>query len=67
MCRLIQIALLSLALAGGPALASDPIEARVQEIERLAVTAHWRESNAKIDALTLSEAEFSPYQRARMD
>lgn len=65
MLRLIQIALLSLALVGAPALASDA-ETQVQEIERLGVTAHWRESNAKIEALSSRPDALTPEQRHRI-
>lgn len=72
MYRLIPIVLLSLAFAGGPARAADPrapdpVEAQVQEIERLAVTAPWRESSAKIDALGSSHAVLSLQQSDRIE
>jgi diguanylate cyclase (GGDEF)-like protein len=66
MDRLILIALLSLAFAGAPAFAADALEAQVQEIERLGVTAHWRESNAKIDALSPRLDALTPDQRHRI-
>lgn len=65
--RLILAALLSLAMAGGVAFADDALEAKVQEIERLGVTAHWRESNAKIDALSPRLAALTPEQRDRIE
>src|SRR5690606_909852 len=79
MFRPVAIALLLLALAWVPAvLAQSPaagvpsgdaaaLEAKVQEIERLAVTAHWRESDAKIDALAPSRSALSQQQRHRVD
>lgn len=67
MDRLILIALLSLAFAGAPAFAADALEAQVQEIERLGVTAHWRESNAKIDALSSRLDALTPDQRHRIE
>ncbi|MEZ0471597.1 diguanylate cyclase [Luteimonas salinilitoris] len=66
MYRLIQIALLSLAFASAPVLATDALEAQVQEIERLAVTAHWRESNAKIEDLSSRLDALTPEQRHRV-
>src|SRR5688572_320403 len=65
--RLILGVLLSLALAGVPALADDALEPRVEEIERLAVTAHWRESNARIEALSPQLEALSPVQRIRIE
>ncbi len=72
MHRLISILLLSLAFVGGSAHATDPItadpaETKVQEIERLAVTAPWRESTAKIDALASSHDVLSLQQRNRIE
>lgn len=67
MDRLILIALLSLAFVGAPAFAADALEAQVQEIERLAVTAHWRESNAKIKALSPRLDALTPEQRHRIE
>jgi diguanylate cyclase len=67
MDRLILIALLSLAFAGAPAFAADALEAQVQEIERLAFTAHWRESNAKIGDLSSRLDALTPEQRHRIE
>jgi diguanylate cyclase (GGDEF)-like protein len=65
--RLIAIASLALACAGAPVLAADTPEAQVQEIERLAVTAHWRESNAKIESLAPRRDALTPEQRHRIE
>ena len=43
------------------------LEAQVQEIERLAVTAHWSQSDARIDALERQRAALTPLQRHRLD
>jgi diguanylate cyclase (GGDEF)-like protein len=67
MDRLLLIALLSLALAAAPAFAADASEEQVHEIERLAVTAHWRESNAKIEALSSRLDALAPEQRHRIE
>ena len=67
MFRLIAIASLALACAGAPALAADTPEALVQEIERLAVTAHWRQSNAKIESLSSRPDALTPEQRHRIE
>lgn len=67
MARLISIALLWLAFAGLPALAADALEAEVGEIERLSVTAPWRESDEKIRALAPRLDELSPLQRHRVE
>ncbi len=67
MDRLILVALLSLAFAGMPAFAAGPLEAKVQEIERLAVTAHWRESNRKIEELSAQLDALDPQQRQRIE
>ncbi|WP_407351173.1 diguanylate cyclase [Luteimonas sp. R10] len=61
-----HITLLLLAFAGAPALAADGLEAQVQQIERLAVSAHWRESNAKIEALSSRLDALTPEQRHRV-
>jgi diguanylate cyclase (GGDEF)-like protein len=58
--------LLSLVFAGAPAFAADALEGQVQEIERLAVTAPWRESDAKIRALGSLDA-LTPEQRRRVE
>ncbi len=65
--RLIPIALLLLAFAGTPAFAGDTLEAQVQEIERLGITAHWRQSNAKIEGLAPRLDELTSEQRQRVD
>ncbi|MEO8365734.1 MAG: diguanylate cyclase [Pseudoxanthomonas sp.] len=78
MFRLVAIALLSLALACVPAaVAQSPAddalpadaaaEAKVQEIEGLAVTAHWSKSDAKIEALAQQRSALTPLQRQRID
>ncbi|GGK03732.1 GGDEF domain-containing protein [Luteimonas terricola] len=67
MCRLIPIAFLLLALVGLPAFANDAVEAEVREIERLAVTAHWRQSDARIERLKPRLDRFSPEQRQRLE
>ncbi|WP_219339652.1 diguanylate cyclase [Luteimonas salinisoli] len=61
------IAVLLLAFAGGPASASDALEAEVREIERLAFTAHWRESDARIAALAPRLDSLAPEQRHRIE
>ena len=65
--RLCPLLLLALALAGGPSRASEALEARVAEIERLAVTAHWRESNARIAALAPQLDALDAAQRQRIE
>ena len=73
MLRPVAIVLLSLALVYAPtAVAQSPadataLEAQVQEIERLAVTAHWSQSDAKIDALGQRLDALTPLQRHRLD
>jgi diguanylate cyclase (GGDEF)-like protein len=67
MCRLAPIALLLLALCCAPVAASEALEAEVQEIERLAVTAHWRESNRAIAGLAPRLDAFSEAQRRRLE
>jgi len=72
MFRPVAIALLSLALACAPAMAQSPadamaLEAQVKEIERLAVTAHWSQSDGRIDALGPRRAALTPLQRHRID
>lgn len=58
--------LLLLLLAGGPAFASAELEAEVAAIERLAVTAHWRDSQSRISALEPRQHELTPAQRQRL-
>src|SRR5690606_23380107 len=60
-------ATLLLALAVAPAFASDALEAKVQEIERLSVTAHWKVSNAKIRELAARSDALTPGQRQRVE
>lgn len=74
MSRPVAIALLWLACACAPAFAAvaspadaAALEAQVQEIERLAVTAHWRDSDKKIGALGSRLAALTPLQRHRID
>ncbi|RZA28226.1 MAG: tetrapyrrole methylase, partial [Lysobacteraceae bacterium] len=73
MFRSAAIALLSLAVACAPAaVAQSPAdamarEAQVKEIERLAVTAPWRQSDARIDALGPQRAALTLLQRHRVD
>ena len=67
MYRLIPLLLLLLAFAGAPAKASDSIEAQVQEIERLGITAPWRESSEKINTLTSGQDVLSLQQRQRVE
>ncbi len=64
---LIQAALLLLAFAAAPAFATQALEERVQEIERLGVTAHWRESDARIASLAAQQAALSTQQRQRVE
>lgn len=64
---LLQAVLLLFALAGMPASASPDIEAQVQEIERLGVTAHWRESDARISALSPQQGALTAEQRQRVE
>src|SRR3546814_63212 len=60
-------------VAQSPATAAQPaddaaaLEAKVQEVERLAVTAHWHESDAKIDALAPVRSSLTLQQRHRID
>ena len=79
MFRPVARMLLLLAFACAPAATAQPeaagaaapdtaaIEAKVEEIERLAVTAHWRESDAKIKALAPMRGALTPQQRHRVD
>jgi tetratricopeptide (TPR) repeat protein len=64
--RLAAIVLL-LALQCVPVAASEALEAEVQEIERLAVTAHWSESDRKIEGLVPRAGGFSEEQRQRVE
>jgi diguanylate cyclase (GGDEF)-like protein len=76
MSRPLAIALLWLAFACacGPSFAAHAtpadaaaLEAKVEEIERLAVTAHWSVSDARIDALAPQRSALTPLQRHRVD
>ena len=68
MGRLIASALLGLALACAPGFAQDgPLDAQVRDIERLAVTTHWRESEAAIARLESQAAELGQAQRQRLE
>ena len=68
MGRLIASAVLGLALACGTAFAQDdPLDAQVRDIERLAVTAHWRESEQAVARLLERGARLTPAQRHRLD
>jgi diguanylate cyclase (GGDEF)-like protein len=61
-------ALVAVALAMAPVFSQDsPLEAQVLEIERLAVTAHWRESEAAIAALADRAGNLTDEQRYRLD
>lgn len=60
------------AVAQSPAAGASPgdvaaLEAKVQEIEQLAVTAHWSKSDAKIEALAQQRSALTPLQRHRID
>lgn len=67
MSRWTSAAFLLLALAGAPALADEALEPAVGEIERLALTSHWRESDARIRALDAKRDALSAAQRQRVD
>ncbi|MDN5781529.1 MAG: diguanylate cyclase [Luteimonas sp.] len=78
MFRLAAIAFLWLAFGGVPVAVAQPaaavapagagaLEAKVQEIERLAITAHWSESNAKIADLGPRRNALTQLQRQRVD
>ncbi|MCC9597288.1 MULTISPECIES: diguanylate cyclase [unclassified Rubrivivax] len=64
-CR--SAAALWLALAGLPAFANGALEPQVAEIERLGVAAGWRDTNAKIQALSPQLPALSPEQRQRLE
>src|SRR3546814_16801158 len=55
------------ATAAQPADDAAALEAKVQEVERLAVTAHWHESDAKIDGLAPERSSLTLQQRHRID
>jgi len=68
MGRLIAGVLLGLAFAWMPALAQDDaLEAQVREIEKLAVTAHWRKSEAAIARLSELPGTPTAEQRHRIE
>src|SRR5690606_35388891 len=68
MSRLVRIAaVLLLVLAGPRVFANDGLEAQVAEIEQLSISAHWRESQRKVDGLAAHVDELSPAQRARVE
>src|SRR5690606_24706060 len=79
MSRPVAIALLLLVFAwarvlpaqspgvGAPRADASALEEEVGEIERLAVTAHWRESDAKIEALAPVRSALTQQQRNRID
>ena len=61
------LAFLLLALAGAPAHADDALEPAVREIERLALSSHWQESDARIRALDAKRDALSVGQRQRIE
>lgn len=67
LASLIRNALLALLLAGAPAVAAGDPEAKVREIERLAITAPVAESNARITALAPDMGALTPGQRQRVE
>lgn len=67
LASLIRNALLALLLAGAPAVAAGDPEAKVREIERLAITAPVAESNARITALAQDMGALTPGQRQRVE
>lgn len=67
MRRLALAALLWLAGCWAAAIAAAPLEDQVREIERLGVTTHWRESNARIEALSSRRDELTQDQRHRIE
>lgn len=67
MDRLSKLSFLLLALVLLPAFAQDDLESRVSEIETLAFTAHWRESNERIAALASQAGQLSTGQRQRIE
>lgn len=66
MHRLLAMLCLSLAWLAAPVHGNDALEPEIREIERLGVTAHWRESNARIDALSSRLDALAPQQRQRV-
>lgn len=67
MHRLLPWCLLALSLAGGPVAAFVGVEERIGEIEQMSVTAHWRESDARIDRLATELAGATQVQRQRVE
>lgn len=67
MYRPIPFALWLLTIGLAHAFASGDPEAEVREIERLNVTANWRESDAKIASLAPRFDALSPAQRSRVE
>lgn len=67
MRRFPAIAVLLIVLACMPARAEPSLEPVVAEIERLGVTAHWRDTEARIRALQPRRGELSDGQRHRID
>jgi diguanylate cyclase (GGDEF)-like protein len=67
MRRCLSVAVLVLAVAGGPVLAGSGTEAMVVEIERLGLAAHWREADARIAALASRPEALTPGQRQRIE
>lgn len=67
MYRPVAIAVLVLTAGGVFAAAAVDIEAEVAEIERLGIAAHWRESDARIEALRSQIDSLTPEQRHRIE
>lgn len=67
MYRPILFALWFLAIGLSRAFAAGDLEAQVREIERLNVTAHWREADAEIASLAPQFDALSPEQRSRVE
>ena len=66
MRRLFPLTVLLLALISLPALADEALEAEVRAIEQLAVAAHWRESDARIEALAARRSDLGTEQQQRL-
>ncbi|MBK1615470.1 tetrapyrrole methylase [Rubrivivax gelatinosus] len=67
MRRYSSIAALLLALAAGPVFADQSLESQVAEIERLGISANWRDVNAKIQTLSPQLGSLSREQRQRVE
>ncbi|MCD0416737.1 diguanylate cyclase [Rubrivivax sp. JA1024] len=67
MRRYSSIAALLLALAAGPVFADQALESQVAEIERLGISANWRDVNAKIQTLSPQFESLSREQRQRVE